>query len=220
MVLTPIPHVFESVAFKPNKDDVEARKKQYKASLDMLRTAPGMITLPFEGIVLEDNEVTIRTVEWETREAHAKFRESELCAKYEAFRKGVIKEMVDVKHWHFFSSLPLDPMPGVIEYVTISLKPDANFEDFYNDWSVAVKGVTKTPGCGGVSIGRQIEDPTKVLQILSWMTLDDHMVGFKKAPDVKETMAALYVVGDKYIGDWKANLKGCHLMTCEPGFGI
>ncbi len=111
-----------------------------------------------------------------------------------------------------YDPTPLDPKPECVETVTFKIRPDVSFTTFYTEWSPALKHVSAFKGCPYVALGQGIEDQRAVLQIQPWQTLDDHMVGFKEAPNVGDVMAKLSPVVEKYVeGGWKG-MKGLHVM--------
>ena len=148
------------------------------------------------------------------------FRESDLFKQYDASRQGAITKPPSVKHYEMYDKYPFDPKPECVEFVTMQIKPEYKFEDFYPHWSEALKLVTAYPGCPFIALGKCIENPQEGLQVQPWMTLEAHLVGFKKDPNVDDVMKKLTVVVEKYVeGGWKG-FKARHVMLTADGEAI
>jgi hypothetical protein len=118
-------------------------------------------------------------------------------------------------HYQMYDPTPLDEKPECIEFVTIKLKPDVSFADFYREWAPALKLVSAFDGCPYAALGQGIEDPQSVVQIQPWETLNSHLIGFKQAPNVKEVMGQLYPIIEKYVEGGKLGMKGTHIMLAK-----
>jgi len=216
------PGVIEAVWFSPEADSAAVVQK-FKKGLAVLDKAKGKgyEGILYEGTIREEPGNSLRLVKWSSLEAHTKdFREGPLGDEYRKAVEGAYKDGRRVAHYQMYDPTPLDPKPECIETVTFRIKPDISFADFYQEWSPALKLVSAFDGCPYAALGQGIEDPQAVIQIQPWQTLDDHLIGFKQAPNVKDVMAKLTVTVEKYMdGGWKG-MKGRHIMLTEPGEGV
>ena len=148
------------------------------------------------------------------------FRGGPLWPKYLAAREGTITGQSTMKHYQMYDAVPMSNPPECFEFVTIQLKPTTNFDEWYRDWTEALKLVTAFPGCPYIALGQGIDEPHTAIQVQPWETLEAHMVGFKQADNVKDVMAKLTVVVEKYVeGGWKGQ-KGRHIMVTKPGEAV
>ncbi len=134
-------------------------------------------------------------------------------------REGSRKETNYVLHYNLFSSLEksLSYNAKCIEFVTFNLKDDVSFSDFYEEWTTGLGPVESSPGCCPIILGQQIEDPTGVVQIQPWMTLEDHIEKFKKRKDLVDIVKPLGQAVQKYVkGGW-GGMKTYHLALTPPG---
>jgi hypothetical protein len=133
--------------------------------------------------------------------------------------KGATSEILYSRHYNLFSDVNkcLSAKPKCIEYVVFTLKDGSKYDEFYPLWQQALKAVEASPGCCPVALGQNIEDPAGVVQIQGWMTLEDHIEGFKKREDLPSIMGPLSEVVAKYVeGGWKG-FKAYHLLLTAQG---
>ena len=123
--------------------------------------------------------------------------------------EGVTGKVLRYSMW---DATPMKPKPECFELVTFKFKQDADREAWYREWSQVSKGITAFKGCPYLALGKGIDDPLSAIQIQPWTTLEDHLVGFKQAPNVDEVMAPLRIVTAKYIEGNRAGQKGVHVM--------
>jgi len=217
--LTPTKTVYEAITYHPNTEDKEATIKKFVAGIEIQKKVPGFVGIVLEGNKREVPGESVRLIEWESVEVHMEgFRGSPEFAEFKKVREGSTVGDSEMAHYRFFKPLPT--IPPVVEWVTIQLKQDTKFEDYYREWDKALDGVRKAVGCTGIEVGQQVEDPTKLLQIQGWETLENHTIDFKeKQADVKQVMEVLTEVVNKYVeGGWKG-CKGVHVLKTAPGHG-
>lgn len=130
--------------------------------------------------------------------------------------------MLNQVHYNLFDSLErsLSKKPKCIEYVVYNLKDGVKFEDFYKEWSSGLKGVEACPGCCPIALGQQVENRAGVIQIQPWMTLEDHIDGFKSRSDLDQIMKPLAASVEKFVkGGW-GGMKAYHLLLTAPGEAV
>lgn len=111
----------------------------------------------------------------------------------------------------------LSPGPECLEYVVFSLKDGLDFADFYPRWRRALEAVESSPGCCPIPLGQGVNEEQRVVQIQGWMTLEDHIEGFKKRDDLPLIMGPLGFVVDEFVeGGWKG-FKSYHLLLTGQG---
>lgn len=115
---------------------------------------------------------------------------------------------------------PLSSRPEAVELMTLTLRPDTDFQEFYEAWSAALKDVAAFKGCSYIALGRGVEAPQTAVQIQPWETLEDHITGFKKSPECPSIMTKLTAVVEKYVeGGWKG-ASGGHIILTDPGKAV
>lgn len=73
----------------------------------------------------------------------------------------------------------------VYEFATIDVKEghEAAFEAAVKE---AAPHFKKSRGCNALSLQRCVEQPLRYVLVVTWETLDDHMVHFRNAPEFQE----------------------------------
>jgi hypothetical protein len=106
-----------------------------------------------------------------------------------------------------------DPIPETnpecYEFVSVQLKPEISFPDFYREWAPGLQLVVAFDGCPYAALGQGIENPQSTIQIQPWRTLDDHLVGFKQSPKAVDVMAQLKPMMTKF----REHGRGIHVMV-------
>ena len=97
------------------------------------------------------------------------------------------------------------------------MKDGVTFEEFSPHWRQALKAVEASPGCCPVVLGQDVEKPTGIVQIQGWMTLEDHIEGFKKREDLSSIMGPLTEAVTQYVEDGWKGFKSYHLLLTAPG---
>lgn len=124
-----------------------------------------------------------------------------------------------VRQYKLFSKVNecLSANPKCIEYVVFTLKDSVSYDEFIPHWRQALKAVEASPGCCPVALGQGVENSQQVVQIQGWMTLEDHIEGFKKRDDLPSIMGPLTEVVNEYVENGWKGFKAYHLLLTAPG---
>jgi|UPI0005670311 heme-degrading monooxygenase HmoA len=68
------------------------------------------------------------------------------------------------------------------EVASILIKPGTG-EQFEEEFKKAIPLFKRANGCQSVQLERSVEDPLRYLILISWETLEDHVVGFRNSED-------------------------------------
>ena len=98
----------------------------------------------------------------------------------------------------------------VFEMARFEIKPgmEANFEQGV---AQAIPLFQHAHGCHGLQLLRSVEQPSTYTLMVTWDTVDDHMVGFRQSEDFLEWRK---LVGDFFAGPPQAE----HSTIAVPGF--
>ncbi|KAH8807634.1 hypothetical protein F5884DRAFT_857208 [Xylogone sp. PMI_703] len=206
------PGIVQVTWFKPDVTDPAKTKERLKEGLEKLAETPGFERFIFEGTHREQAGISVRITQWSSAEDHAD--------NFATIFGNAAEHVKTFQYQMHDPYPPLSPNPEAVELMTLTLRPDIDFREFYDDWSAALKDVAAFKGCRYIALGRGIEAPRTAVQIQPWQTLEDHITGFQKSPECPSIMVKLTAVVDKYVQDGWKGATGGHIMLTDPGEAV
>lgn len=85
----------------------------------------------------------------------------------------------------------------ITEHVELPVIPGRESE-FEAAFANAKSIIAASPGFRGLTLSRGIERPNVYLLLVTWDSLDDHMVGFRESPAYQEWRALLHHFYDPF----------------------
>lgn len=85
----------------------------------------------------------------------------------------------------------------ILEAVLLQVKPDTE-ENYEDDFRHASKIISSMPGYVSHELQRCLEVKGKYLLLVSWETLEDHTVGFRKSSEYQEWKKLLHPYYDPF----------------------
>ena len=79
----------------------------------------------------------------------------------------------------------------VLEHVLLPVKAGQELA-FEQAFAQAKHLIVASPGCGGVRLCREIENPGTYVLLVEWDQLSDHLEGFRKSPAYEQWRALLH----------------------------
>jgi len=165
----------------PLSPQLKADHSLLQSTADTLTKQPGCKKISW-GVLVEDENTGVLFVEWDKIDDHFKFMKDSI---YEGFVGDLLKLLSGPPKIIHVPFKPFPPGPAlngpIVEFTQFYPKKEPGAKEEMEKITKDILDLAdKHPKCHGTAVGPTTEDSDRLVLLLSWPTVEDHMEDYRK----------------------------------------